>query len=174
MQGFTQQSNLPLQGSVTENAQRMIMIIIILWSIISIISIKYFLFHYIRLLYLLLLVTTLLLMVFLSFLTFPPYFCFCKCNRKIDVSGYVMPWRVMCNHFLIHKQCTLKYSQLFAQNAVKYTLGERSLTFFFSSQAAQFTWDPETVGMIHGSFFWGYIVTQIPGGFICQKFAANR
>lgn len=39
---------------------------------------------------------------------------------------------------------------------------------------AQFHWDPETVGMIHGSFFWGYIVTQIPGGFICQKFAANR
>ncbi|KTG04582.1 hypothetical protein cypCar_00020769 [Cyprinus carpio] len=38
---------------------------------------------------------------------------------------------------------------------------------------AQFSWDPETVGMIHGSFFWGYIVTQIPGGFICQKFAAN-
>ncbi|MBN3300539.1 VGLU1 protein, partial [Amia calva] len=39
---------------------------------------------------------------------------------------------------------------------------------------AQFSWDPETVGMIHGSFFWGYIVTQIPGGFIAQKFAANR
>lgn len=43
-----------------------------------------------------------------------------------------------------------------------------------SKQKAQFDWDPETVGMIHGSFFWGYIVTQIPGGFICQKFAANR
>ncbi|XP_008630953.2 PREDICTED: vesicular glutamate transporter 1, partial [Corvus brachyrhynchos] len=41
-------------------------------------------------------------------------------------------------------------------------------------QHAQFNWDPETVGMIHGSFFWGYIVTQIPGGFIAQKFAANR
>ncbi|KAM3654260.1 LOW QUALITY PROTEIN: vesicular glutamate transporter 1 [Ammospiza maritima maritima] len=41
-------------------------------------------------------------------------------------------------------------------------------------QRAQFNWDPETVGMIHGSFFWGYIVTQIPGGFIAQKFAANR
>uniref|UniRef100_A0A3B3TRP0 Vesicular glutamate transporter 1 n=1 Tax=Poecilia latipinna TaxID=48699 RepID=A0A3B3TRP0_9TELE len=45
---------------------------------------------------------------------------------------------------------------------------------FVSPQKAQFSWDPETVGMIHGSFFWGYIVTQIPGGFICQKFAANR
>ncbi|XP_053908374.1 vesicular glutamate transporter 1 isoform X1 [Cuculus canorus] len=41
-------------------------------------------------------------------------------------------------------------------------------------QRPQFNWDPETVGMIHGSFFWGYIVTQIPGGFIAQKFAANR
>ncbi|NWV29324.1 VGLU1 protein, partial [Origma solitaria] len=43
-----------------------------------------------------------------------------------------------------------------------------------SGQHAEFNWDPETVGMIHGSFFWGYIVTQIPGGFIAQKFAANR
>ncbi|KAK2511521.1 hypothetical protein Q9966_016617 [Columba livia] len=41
-------------------------------------------------------------------------------------------------------------------------------------QHAQFNWDPETVGLIHGSFFWGYIVTQIPGGFIAQRFAANR
>ncbi|KAG2459939.1 VGLU3 protein, partial [Polypterus senegalus] len=39
---------------------------------------------------------------------------------------------------------------------------------------AQFNWDPETVGLIHGSFFWGYIVTQIPGGFISNKLAANR
>lgn len=48
------------------------------------------------------------------------------------------------------------------------------VSYCVSQQKAQFDWDPETVGMIHGSFFWGYIVTQIPGGFICQKFAANR
>lgn len=41
-------------------------------------------------------------------------------------------------------------------------------------QKAQFNWDPETVGLIHGSFFWGYIVTQIPGGFISNKLLANR
>ncbi len=62
----------------------------------------------------------------------------------------------------------------FAQKAFEHKSDARSLTLFFPTQAAQFTWDPETVGMIHGSFFWGYIVTQIPGGFICQKFAANR
>uniref|UniRef100_A0A8C1X2D0 Solute carrier family 17 member 8 n=1 Tax=Cyprinus carpio TaxID=7962 RepID=A0A8C1X2D0_CYPCA len=42
------------------------------------------------------------------------------------------------------------------------------------TKPAQFNWDPETVGLIHGSFFWGYIVTQIPGGFISNKLAANR
>ncbi|KAF7698984.1 hypothetical protein HF521_003726 [Silurus meridionalis] len=46
--------------------------------------------------------------------------------------------------------------------------------FILFFQPAQFNWDPETVGLIHGSFFWGYIVTQIPGGFISNKLAANR
>lgn len=52
--------------------------------------------------------------------------------------------------------------------------GTQGFDVSFGPQKAQFNWDPETVGLIHGSFFWGYIVTQIPGGFICQKFAANR
>ncbi|XP_061679640.1 vesicular glutamate transporter 3 isoform X2 [Syngnathoides biaculeatus] len=41
-------------------------------------------------------------------------------------------------------------------------------------QKAEFNWNPETVGLIHGSFFWGYIITQIPGGFISNKLSANR
>ncbi|XP_071975047.1 vesicular glutamate transporter 2 [Engystomops pustulosus] len=41
-------------------------------------------------------------------------------------------------------------------------------------QKAEFNWNPEIVGMIHGSFFWGYIVTQIPGGYIASRLAANR
>ncbi|KAK1159734.1 vesicular glutamate transporter 2 [Acipenser oxyrinchus oxyrinchus] len=42
------------------------------------------------------------------------------------------------------------------------------------TEKAKFNWDPEIVGMIHGSFFWGYIVTQIPGGYISSRLAANR
>lgn len=48
------------------------------------------------------------------------------------------------------------------------------LLFTSVAQPAQFNWNPETVGLIHGSFFWGYIVTQIPGGFIANKLAADR
>lgn len=44
----------------------------------------------------------------------------------------------------------------------------------FAHKKAKFNWDPETVGLIHGSFFWGYIVTQIPGGYISSRLAANR
>lgn len=66
--------------------------------------------------------------------------------------------------FLLNVQCS-KLQQL--------TWCEVNL-FFLPLQKAQFDWDPETVGLIHGSFFWGYIVTQIPGGFISNKLFANR
>lgn len=38
----------------------------------------------------------------------------------------------------------------------------------------EFDWTPETVGVVDSSFFWGYIVTQIPGGFLAARFPANR
>lgn len=37
-----------------------------------------------------------------------------------------------------------------------------------------FTWDPQTQGFILGSFFYGYIFTQIPGGFLATKFGGKR
>ena len=33
----------------------------------------------------------------------------------------------------------------------------------------EFSWTPETVGWVDSSFFYGYIVTQIPGGFLAAK-----
>ncbi|XP_077994605.1 vesicular glutamate transporter 2-like [Glandiceps talaboti] len=38
----------------------------------------------------------------------------------------------------------------------------------------EFDWSPEIVGLMHGSFFWGYIITQIPGGYLASRFPANR
>ena len=35
----------------------------------------------------------------------------------------------------------------------------------------EFAWTPETVGWVDSSFFWGYIITQIPGGFLAAKFS---
>eukprot|EP00057_Strongylocentrotus_purpuratus_P014753 XP_011669227.1 PREDICTED: vesicular glutamate transporter 1 [Strongylocentrotus purpuratus] len=38
----------------------------------------------------------------------------------------------------------------------------------------EFDWSVKTIGAMHGSFFWGYIITQVPGGFLAARFPANR
>ena len=32
----------------------------------------------------------------------------------------------------------------------------------------QISWNAEKVGVIHSSFFWGYIITQIPSGYVAS------
>lgn len=46
------------------------------------------------------------------------------------------------------------------------------LLFFFLSSflgGEKYSWDADTQGWILGSFFYGYIITQIPGGYIASK-----
>ncbi|GIY13963.1 vesicular glutamate transporter 3 [Caerostris extrusa] len=38
----------------------------------------------------------------------------------------------------------------------------------------EFDWTSGTIGVMDSSFFWGYLVTQIPGGFLATKYPANR
>ncbi|XP_074641028.1 sialin-like [Tubulanus polymorphus] len=37
-----------------------------------------------------------------------------------------------------------------------------------------FLWDKEKQGIILGSFFWGYLITQLPGGILASRFGAKR
>ena len=41
-------------------------------------------------------------------------------------------------------------------------------------QDGEFIWDKTVQGHILGSFFWGYLITQIPGGWIATKFGGKR
>ncbi|CAH0769333.1 unnamed protein product [Bemisia tabaci] len=38
----------------------------------------------------------------------------------------------------------------------------------------EFNWNIETQGIVLSSFFWGYIATQLPGGYIAVKFGGKR
>ncbi|KAK1798425.1 hypothetical protein P4O66_007881, partial [Electrophorus voltai] len=99
-----------------------------------------------------------------------------RCNLGVAIVSMVNDHTVYSGKKPII-QVRAPYTSLIIQVRAPYSTFIRQVRVPFSTliiQAAQFTWDPETVGMIHGSFFWGYIVTQIPGGFICQKFAASR
>lgn len=37
----------------------------------------------------------------------------------------------------------------------------------------EYHWDPSTQGVILGSFYWGYIITQIPGGLLAKRFGGK-
>jgi ACS family sodium-dependent inorganic phosphate cotransporter len=37
-----------------------------------------------------------------------------------------------------------------------------------------FDWNEQTQNLVLSSFFWGYVVTQIPGGMIAQRWGAQR
>ena len=39
----------------------------------------------------------------------------------------------------------------------------------FPYQDGEFDWDKETQGIILGAFFWGYLLTQIPGGWLAER-----
>lgn len=41
-------------------------------------------------------------------------------------------------------------------------------------QDGEFVWSKQTQGFVLGAFFWGYLITQIPGGLLAQKFGGKR
>jgi len=40
-------------------------------------------------------------------------------------------------------------------------------------QVLEFSWDEKTQGLILSSFFWGYVVTQMPGGMLADKYGGK-
>ncbi|XP_070496442.1 putative inorganic phosphate cotransporter isoform X2 [Chironomus tepperi] len=42
-----------------------------------------------------------------------------------------------------------------------------------SSGKGTFEWDEEQIGIILGAFFWGYVITHIPGGLLSEKFGGK-
>lgn len=44
----------------------------------------------------------------------------------------------------------------------------------FNTQSGEFAWDKSTQGHVLSSFFYGYIVTQLPGGWLSLRFGGKR
>lgn len=37
----------------------------------------------------------------------------------------------------------------------------------------EFDWDEKTQGLVLASFFWGYVITQMPGGLLADKYGGK-
>ncbi|XP_067047190.1 sialin-like [Acropora muricata] len=51
---------------------------------------------------------------------------------------------------------------------------QRNLSTSSLQKDEQFNWDEKTQGLILGSFFYGYILTQLPGGWLGARFGAKN
>lgn len=40
-------------------------------------------------------------------------------------------------------------------------------------QEMEFDWDEKTQGLILSAFFWGYVITQMPGGMLADKYGGK-
>ncbi|KAH3787125.1 hypothetical protein DPMN_165246 [Dreissena polymorpha] len=49
-----------------------------------------------------------------------------------------------------------------------------NLTTTSKNADGEFVWEEQTQGFILGSFFWGYLLTQIPGGWLATKIGGKR
>ena len=45
------------------------------------------------------------------------------------------------------------------------------LLFYF--QSGEFNWDGDRQGLVLGSFFYGYILTQVPGGYLGERYGGK-
>ena len=43
-----------------------------------------------------------------------------------------------------------------------------------TNQSGEFVWDEYKQGLILGSFYWGYVITQIPGGRLAELVGARK
>ena len=44
---------------------------------------------------------------------------------------------------------------------------------FYLFQIGEFNWDANTQAFILGAFFYGYILTQVPGGWLAERFGGK-
>jgi MFS family permease len=49
-----------------------------------------------------------------------------------------------------------------------------SSKFLLALQTRDFDWDSKMKGLLLSSFFYGYIITQIPGGWLAARVGGNR
>ncbi|XP_077291691.1 sialin [Arctopsyche grandis] len=55
-----------------------------------------------------------------------------------------------------------------------YTISDQNVTMETPINGDRFVWDAFQQNLLHGCFYWGYILTEIPGGRMAEVFGAKR
>ncbi|XP_076809015.1 vesicular glutamate transporter 1-like isoform X1 [Clavelina lepadiformis] len=95
------------------------------------------------------------------------WYCSCLCLPKryalafLSGLGFCIAFGMRCNLGVAMVEMANNYTEVL-ENGTHVTT------------PASLHWSAAQQGFIHGSFFWGYIVTQVPGGYLASRLPANR
>lgn len=90
--------------------------------------------------------------------------------RKVD--QYCQPECPCCNMSKRYTQAWLVAIGFIISFGIRCNVGVSVIKM--KEMKGEFHWTSETVGFVDSSFFWGYIITQIPGGFLAARFSPTR
>ncbi|XP_078504188.1 sialin isoform X3 [Lissotriton helveticus] len=104
-----------------------------------------------------------------------PLCCSARCNlAMLALFGFFMLYALRVNLSVALVDMVEKNASI-VDNTTTKTCPDRSSTIVpHTSKGKKYDWDADTQGLILGSFFYGYILTQIPGGYLARKFGGKH
>ncbi|XP_055838062.1 putative inorganic phosphate cotransporter [Episyrphus balteatus] len=90
-------------------------------------------------------------------------------NRKLDYKEKAFGIR--------HLQCTLIFFGLAVSYALRVNMSVAIVAMTDKSAASEhgvYLWDEKTKSVVLSSFFWGYVLTQIPSGQLAHKYGGHK
>ncbi|KER29824.1 hypothetical protein T265_03619 [Opisthorchis viverrini] len=120
------------------------------------------------------------------------YYACCRCSKRyytacLSSLGFLITFGIRCNmswamlsmiarhNQTLHEQAMSRAHHLQLRHGADGVDHVVDLVGIINvTTKPDFYWTAKERGLVDGSFFFGYLVTQIPGGVIASKFAANK
>ncbi|GAA55230.1 MFS transporter ACS family solute carrier family 17 (sodium-dependent inorganic phosphate cotransporter) member 6/7/8 [Clonorchis sinensis] len=120
------------------------------------------------------------------------YYACCRCSKRyytacLSSLGFLITFGIRCNMSWAMLSMIARHNQTLHEQAMNHAHHHELrhgaggvdhvvdlVGIINVTTKPDFYWNAKERGLVDGSFFFGYLVTQIPGGVIASKFAANK
>ena len=93
----------------------------------------------------------------------------------LPISTFIYKYQYSINKHIKFILLYFNYSEKVFTNFHVYPMKSLNIyvSYFPMAQDGPYSWDKELQGVILGSFFWGSLLTQLPGGLIATRFGGK-
>ncbi|XP_011506402.1 PREDICTED: putative inorganic phosphate cotransporter [Ceratosolen solmsi marchali] len=96
--------------------------------------------------------------------------------RRVSIAANMMasPEKPRTTFGARHVQAILMTGGFLCCYAMRVCMSVAVVAMVDSNKSLRFDWNEQTQNLVLSSFFWGYVVTQVPGGMMTQRWGAQR